>query len=56
MVSWRSEGKSVPASMIQPTDLDLGGGEKRRAPMAEKVPAPPMMFVWGVCLGAEGGG
>lgn len=56
MVSCRSGGKSVPASMIQPTDLDSGGGEKRRAPMAEKVPAPPIMSFWGIWLGAEGGG
>lgn len=36
-------GKSVPWSTIQPTDLDKGGGEKRRAPRAEYEPAPPRM-------------
>lgn len=46
----------MPASMIQPTDLDCGGGEKRRAPMAENVPAPPIMLILGVWSGAEGGG
>ena len=34
-------GKSYPLSTIQPTLLESGGGEKRRAPRAEKVPAPP---------------
>ena len=30
-----SGGKSVPASMTQPMDLEVGGGEKRRAPRAQ---------------------
>jgi hypothetical protein len=40
----RLEGKSEPASTIQPIVLERGGGERRRAPRAEYVPAPPMMF------------
>ena len=56
MVEPSSGGKSVPSSIIQPTELDRGGGERRRAPIAEYVPAPPMMFVLGVRSGAFLGG
>lgn len=35
------EGKSEPVDMTQETVLERGGGEKRRAPRAEYVPAPP---------------
>lgn len=48
MVEVREGGKSVPASRIQPIEVDVGGGDNRRAPIAEKVPAPPMIFSWGV--------
>ena len=36
-------GKSDPLSTIQDTVRDRGGGEKKRAPRAEKDPAPPNM-------------
>jgi len=36
-------GKSEPLSTIQDTVRDRGGGEKKRAPSAEKEPAPPSM-------------
>lgn len=40
---WRNAGgKSEPQSTIHPTERDAtGGGEKMRAPNAEKDPAPP---------------
>lgn len=34
-------GKSDPLSTIQDTALERGGGEKIRAPIAEKDPDPP---------------
>lgn len=37
------EGKSEPASIIQETVRESGGGEKRRAPRAENAPPPPRM-------------
>jgi hypothetical protein len=40
-------GKSEPLSTIQETDCETGGGEKRRAPSAEKEPAPPRMLKTG---------
>lgn len=40
----REDGKSEPASMIQPQVLERGGGERRRAPRAEYEPAPPRML------------
>lgn len=40
-------GKSEPRSMIQPTVLESGGGEKSRAPSAEYVPAPPRISTTG---------
>jgi hypothetical protein len=36
-------GKSDPLSTTQETVFESGGGEKRRAPRAEKEPAPPRM-------------
>lgn len=36
-------GKSEPRSTIQETVLEIGGGEKMRAPRAEKEPPPPRM-------------
>lgn len=39
----RESGKSDPLSTIQETVLERGGEEKRRAPRAEKEPAPPRM-------------
>jgi hypothetical protein len=45
--SRNSGGKSDPQSIIQPTDLDCGGGEKSRAPRAEYDPAPPTMSLTG---------
>lgn len=41
--SVRLGGKSDPLSTIQETVLDNGGGENKRAPKAEKDPAPPSM-------------
>lgn len=43
----RSGGKSEPASTIQETFLERGGGEKRRAPKAEKDPPPPRILKTG---------
>lgn len=43
----RSGGKSEPASTIHETVFERGGGEKRRAPKAEKDPAPPRILKTG---------